>query len=240
MAFRFFPEAGELNCSKEDFGLCLNSYFALAMAVKGCYWNRYCAVCHGLKNLTNEMCQRIFLFPNFIDKPPHFKLLISFDENGKSNSELVTVKPICPYDQYFDIFTNDCKNKLHHACAKSILGDEDPVKPFHITNQSSLEMQLSLPNKMFQCIKRIGGAALGFSRISKELEHMETNQAVSLWNYTIFLLADQKIDEFVDPWNKSIYFIIVPYKVLPFTRLYGFSLHHHFLRGRVLRRPRAN
>ena len=86
----------------------------------------------------------------------------------------------------------------------------------------------------------MGGAALGFSRISKELEPMETNQAVSLWNYTIFLLADQKIDEFVDPWNKSVYFIIVPYKVLPFTGLYGFSLHHHFLHGRVLRRPRAN
>lgn len=96
MAYRFFPKADKLNCSKEDLNLCLNSYFALAMAGKGWYSDSYCALCHGLKNLTNEMCQIMFLFPDFIDKPPHFKLLKSFDEGRKSNSELVTGKPICP------------------------------------------------------------------------------------------------------------------------------------------------
>ena len=179
----------------------------------------------------------MFLFPDFIDKPPHFKLLKSFDEGGKSNYELVTGKPICPSVQYFDIFTNDCKKKLRHTCAKSIRRDQNPAKPFHITNQSSVEMQLSPPNKMFHCIKRMGGAAIGFTRMSKELERMEANQAASRWNYTFFLLSDEKIDEFVDPWNESISFIIVPHKLLPSTRFYGFSLHHHFLHGRVCAYP---
>lgn len=90
---------------------------------------------------------------------------------------------------------------------------------------------------MFHCIKRTGGAAIGFTRMSKELEHMEANQAASRWNYTFFLLSDEKIDEFIDPWNESISFIIVPYNLLPFTRFYGFSLHHHFLHGRVCADP---
>ena len=70
MAFRFFPEADELNCSKVDLNSCLDSYFALAVAGKGWYSNPYCAVCHAIKNLTIEMYQIMFLFLNFVNKPP--------------------------------------------------------------------------------------------------------------------------------------------------------------------------
>ena len=69
MTFYFILEADELNCSNVDLNSCLNSFFALAMAGKGWYSNPYCAVCHALKNLTIEMYQIMFLFPDFVNKP---------------------------------------------------------------------------------------------------------------------------------------------------------------------------
>ena len=108
--------------------------------------------------------------------------MISFDEDGKWNSVLVTGKPIYPCDQNDSICTNDCKKNLHHACRKSISKDKNPAKPLHITNQWSIEMQLSLPKKMFQWLKRIGGEAIDLSKILKEFEYMETSQTVFLWN----------------------------------------------------------
>ena len=48
----------------------------------------------------------------------HFRLLISFDKDGNSNSKLITGNPICPCDQYFDISSSQCKKTLHHVCKK--------------------------------------------------------------------------------------------------------------------------
>lgn len=42
---------------------------------------------------------------------------------------------------------------------------------------------------MLECIKLTGGEAIDVSRTSKNLEHMQTNQAVVLGNYTFSFLS---------------------------------------------------
>ena len=37
-----------------------------------------------------------------------------------SNNELGGGNPICPCGQYFDILSNQCKNKLHYTCGNNI------------------------------------------------------------------------------------------------------------------------
>ena len=106
---------------------------------------------------------------------------------------LVTGKPICPCDQNVAIFTNDCKKNLHHACRKSIPKDKNSAKALHITNQWSIEMQLSLLKKMFQWLKRIGGEAISLSKILKEFEHMETSQAFPFGTKHFFSFLTKKL-----------------------------------------------
>lgn len=58
-----------------------------------------------------------------VNVEPHFRLLISLD--GHENSNFVSDRGnlICPCGLYFDIFSNQCKNRLLDTCENNILGD---------------------------------------------------------------------------------------------------------------------
>ena len=222
------------SCSEEYSNLCFNSFFL----------NPYCALCHGPKNLTKTYCYSQLGLPGRL---VHFALLINFDENGNSKSKLMSGRPICQCDQYFDISSNKCKKKLHHNCDKRIssnnnsqekmiprnelvpkIAEEDPKPPDVYSNL--------LSSTLFDCMKRMGGAAIEITRIPKKLEHLQTNQAALLRNYAYIFLSDKTFMDFFDQWRyRSM--IIVPYKVLPYTELYGFSPKHHFLRNRTCADP---
>ena len=165
---------------------------------------------------------------------PHatFKGLISFNKNRLTSRR----PPVCQCDQYYDIFTNACKRKQYHTCGK--MSQAPTLSSLTISPKAELPHKVHVFPYMFGCIKLIGGVAVDVSRSSKNLEQMETNQAVVFGNCTFSCLSYQKLYEvfkFYKFWNKSI--VIVPYKIFPYTELYGFSPQHHFLHNRVCADP---
>ena len=89
---------------------------------------------------------------------PHFRLLLSFDEYGNPvNSELDRGNPICLCGQYFDIFSNQCKDKLNYTCENNTMSYKN------LTYLQETELQLSQSLKPtengYQCLKTFGGVA---------------------------------------------------------------------------------
>ena len=204
----------------------------------------HCGLCHGLQKTTKRYCYSSGGAPGRTGS--NFALLISFDKDGNSDSRLKSGKLICQCDQYFDIFSSKCKKKLHHTCDKRISNNKKSKKNLFKRKELVRAIGVEKPgivvkvperarDLLFDCIKRIGGAATEIARIPKKMEHLQTDQAVLLRNYTYFFLSDEKFMDFFDQWNNSM--IIVPYKVIPYTELYGFSPKHHFLRNRTCANP---
>ena len=82
-----FPHTNKWNCSKQDSYLCLHSYYALLTSLKNSYTNPYCAKYNGENDLVNEVCRARITNSRKCRPKPHFRLLISFDEDDKSHNE---------------------------------------------------------------------------------------------------------------------------------------------------------
>ena len=150
---------------------------------------------------------------------------------------------ICFCNQYFDIYKNKCQIKLHYICGKTI------SKRINHNIQSQLlkpqVMELPLPSsstaveKTYQCIQRIGGLIINAGSTSKNLVYNQTNKIISYRNHTAPILKYQKMSKLLGSLvnNRSRHLILVPYKICPYTELYGFSPKHHFLYNRVCADP---
>ena len=250
----FLPKLNKLNCSRRDIDLCFNSYFSVIEVSNRWYANQYCAACNGEADPNYSMktipCSSDTTLYSKRCRPkktrktkPHFRLLISFDEEGTFNSVLDKGNSICFCNQYFDIYKNKCQIKLHYICGKTI------SKRINHNIQSQLlkpqVMELPLPSsstaveKTYQCIQRIGGLIINAGSTSKNLVYNQTNKIISYGNHTAPILKYQKMSKLLGSLvnNRSRHLILVPYKICPYTELYGFSPKHHFLYNRVCADP---
>ena len=137
----YLPEINEKNCSLEEITLCFYSHFSLISTSKGWYANPQCAKCIGATNFGNENCLNE-LPSTLITRPPHFRLVISFDDDGNYDSILTTGQPVCTWDQYFDIFSNQCKTKRRAKCEKIILSDINSTIPSILWRKTIMKEQL--------------------------------------------------------------------------------------------------
>ena len=138
-------EENKTNCSIEQITLCYYSYFPLIETSKQWCANPQCAKCNGVPILRNENCKNNI--PNIF--PTHFRLLISFDDDGNYDSALTTGQPVCPWDQYFDIFSNQCKTKKHNTCQKIIMRDINPTIPSTLWRKTFMKEQLPYNHVQF-------------------------------------------------------------------------------------------
>ena len=162
----FLPEINEKNCSLEEINLCFFSHFSLISTSKRWYANPQCAKCIGETDLGNENCHKVVFTYDFHTRPPHFKLVITFDDDGNYDSVLTTGQPLCPWDQYFDIFSNQCKSKKHNTCEKIISSDLNSTVPSVLWRKTFMREQL--PLNFVQLFKTYGKfvEVLGLSRQS--------------------------------------------------------------------------
>ena len=144
----YLPEVNKLQCSLEEITLCYYSYFSVIEASGIWYANPQCAKCNGKTDLENEYCQG--KPPDIPDvNIPHFLLIIGFDGNGNYESVLDYGPPVCPRDQYFDIFSNQCKKMWQNTCQKSISSDMNSTLPSLLWKQKVAKDQLLFNHVQF-------------------------------------------------------------------------------------------
>ena len=215
-----FSERNELNCSLDDVSSCFHSFFAL---INEKYANPCFANYGGEANLANG---NRAIFAKFVNVKPHFRLLISMDGHENSNSVYDRGNLICPCGQYFDIFSNQCKNKLLDTCENNILGDVNSTLPSEHFKRRAIALQLSLSlktlEKVYRCIKQLGGVEIRPNSFIKKLCSIRTKGGFV---------------EVLGKLNTSVQQFFVPFKKFPYTECYGFSPKHHFLHGRVCADP---
>ena len=144
----FLPKINEKNCSSEEITLCFYSYLSLISTSKGWYTNPQCAICIGETDLGNENCQK--QLPNDIHhRPPYFRLVLSFDDDGNYESVLTTGQQVCPWNQYFDIFSNQCKTKKHNTCQKIIWSNMNSTIPSILWRKTFMKEELPYKHVQF-------------------------------------------------------------------------------------------
>ena len=84
----------------------------------------------------------IFKTYTVFDYVTHFSLLISFDDDGNYESVLTTGQPVYLWDQYFDIFSNQCKIRKHNTCKKIISSDMNSAIPSFLWRKTVVKGQL--------------------------------------------------------------------------------------------------
>ena len=137
----FLPKINEKNCSSEEITLCFYSYLSLISTSKGWYANPQCAKCIGETDLGNENCQS--QLPSSVRiRQPHFRLVISFDDDGNYDSVITTGQQVCPWDQYCDIFINQCKTKKHNTCHKIISSNMNFAIPAILWRKTFMKEEL--------------------------------------------------------------------------------------------------
>ena len=143
------PEINEKNCSSEKITLCFYSHFSMVKTSKERrYANPQCAKCISETELGNKNCLNELLNP-IHTRPPHFRLVITFDDDGNYDSILTTGQSVCPWDQYFDIFSNQCKAKKHETCEKIISSDMNSTIPSILRRKTVIKEQLPYNNVQF-------------------------------------------------------------------------------------------
>ena len=140
----YLPQENEANCSKEEMTLCFYLHLSLIKISKRWHVNPQCAKCNGEPILGNENCQDEIRPPR--SEKSHFSLLISFDDDGNYDSVLTTGQPVCPWDQYFDIFSNQCKTKKQSKCEKIISSDMNSTIPSILWRKTLMKEQLPYNN----------------------------------------------------------------------------------------------
>ena len=168
------------------------------------------------------------------DLIPHFRMLIYF---SKPYSVVDRGYPICFSHQYFNIIDGHCKNK-YYPKGRDI--QYDPIKPIPTRKKPTekpmehkLSPYLKAVKKTFRCIKRMGGIIMKTNGYPKTLDSIHINKFASFRNFTNFSTVHKQFKDFLRNSKKSKNMILVPYKRLPFTELYGYSPKHHFLDNRV-------
>ena len=241
--FKLVSELTNVTCSKRDTDLCFYSYFALISTSRSSYKNPYCANCKGETGLKNEICLDCTSRFRGSSKPdtkscqkrntrkrlPHFRLLISFDEHGKFSSILKSGSPICFCNQYFDVFTNQCKTKSDYICDKSIPSVKDLITHSNLLEQNTtgeeLTPSLKVIQKTYQCIKQMKGIAINTTSIVENFDFVQIDKPEFLNSQTFPQLAGNL--------SESTDLVLVPYTRYPYTEMYGFSPKHHFSHNRV-------
>lgn len=178
-------------------------------------------------------------FRHFI---PHFRMLIYFSE---PYSKLKEGDPICFHHQNFDITDGQCKNKYYaklgiYRDPGSLFIRPQPTKQISMRKKPTqkhvkhkLSPYLKAVRKTFRCIKRMGGIIMKTNGYPKPLDSIHVNKFASFRNFTDFSTVHKQFKDFLRNSIKSKNMILVPYKQLPFTELYGFSPKHHFSNNRV-------
>ena len=93
--------------------LCFYSHFSMTKTLGRWYAKLKCTKCIGETDLGKGNCQK--KLPSTVRiRPSHSRLVKSFEDDGNYKSVLTTGQPVCPWDQYFDIFNNQCKTKRHN------------------------------------------------------------------------------------------------------------------------------
>ena len=236
----------KLNCSKRDTDICFRSNYTVIKTSKMQHSNPYCAVCNNETGLENIVCPgrttkkyEDFYPPNRIpgrclvfigNSPGLFRLIISFDEHGEFDSRLDSGQPLCFANQYYDIFSNQCKNKPEYINPKIINGNPEQTAQLPL---------LSELKKTYQCIHHMGGIAIRKESTNKNLTRNEANKINFCQNHTEAVVKYKNYSKLLDSvlYNKSIYLILVPYQICPYSELYGFSPKHYFLYNRVCADP---
>ena len=236
----------KLNCSKQDTDICVSSNYTVIKTSKIKHSNPYCAICNNETDIENIVCPgrttkksedfyplngtpiRCLIFIE--GSPGHFRLIISFDEHGEFDSRLDSGQPLCFANQYYDIFSDQCKNKPHY------------INPEIMNNNKNHTAQLPLLTeleKTYQCINHMGGIAIRKESTNKNLTRNETNEINFCQNFTEAVVKYKNYSKFLDNvlYSKSIYLILVPYQICPYSELYGFSPKHYFLYNRVCADP---
>lgn len=174
------------------------------------------------------------IFIKGFDKP-HFRLLLDYDKHCR---QIDTEYPICHSNQYFDITDTQCKNRPY-AKPKSIFPNPNPFTqpqpPQQLYVQNKLSPSLKAVKKTFRCIKRMGGITIKTNVFSKTLNLIYF--LAFFRNYTDVFTVHKRFKDFLLNSRESNDMILVPYKRLPFTELYGFSPKHHFSHDRVCADP---
>ena len=170
-----------------------------------------------------------------VNRPkPYFRLLISFDDHGKSDSVLVKGNPICSGDQHFDVYSNQCKSKSRDIQGENTSRKKNTFNQSQLSRQKYMDQPLSPPiktvEKTYRCIQRMGGIAINTKIKRKNLTYTQANQTVFSKKRINISLANKRFLEFQGQLNESIDWILVPYNIIPYTELYGFSLKHNFLK----------
>ena len=145
----YLPEVNHLNCSLEKITLCFYSHLSMIKTSKGrWYANPQCAKCIGETDLGNENCQKEL--PSLVRiRPFHFRLVISFDDDGNYDSVITTGQQVCPGDQYFDIFSNQCKTKKHNTCQKIIWSNINSTIPSILWRKTFMKEELPYKHVQF-------------------------------------------------------------------------------------------
>ena len=172
---------------------------------------------------------------------PHFRMLIYL---RKPYSVLDRGYPICFSHQYYDIIDGQCKN--YYAKPIGIYYDPGSFirlqptkqipkqkKPTQKPVENKLSPYLKAVKKTFRCIKRMGGIIMKTNGFPKTLGSIHINNSASFRNFTAVSTVLKQFKDFLHNSRKSKNMILVPFKRLPFTELYGFSPKRHFLRNRV-------
>ena len=159
----FLSRMKKLTCSTQDINLCHHSYLALIRTKKNWYANPYCAKCNGETDLKHSVCpdDMYILHPYRlthrmdVNRPkPLFRLLISFDDHGKSDSVLVKGNPICSGDQHFDVYSNQCKSKSrdlfslkHHFLNNKVCSHPETLsQKFEVTKDCNVSVNNTIYN----------------------------------------------------------------------------------------------
>lgn len=147
----------EMNCSLVNINICFTSYFTfISQQFVGPNISKFTARINHLKPPYSK---------------PHFRLIISFDEYGNLNSEQDKGNTVCPCDQYFDILSSQCKNKIRFAFGNNTLSYMNSTFPSEYFKKNTME---STFERVYQCIKQLGGVGIQPNSTLKKVDSIET------------------------------------------------------------------
>lgn len=106
---------------------------------------------------------------------PHFPLLVSFDEDDKSNNVLDNGNPICPSNHYFEIFAAQYNQTLHQIHWNE---NKHSTIPSLISKKKSVGMPLSFQiiEQTYECIQDIDGKAIQTTTIMKNMNSSQSKK----------------------------------------------------------------
>ena len=238
-----FFDKDKLNCTKRERDLCFNSFAAVFKKSTKTYANPFCGKCDNKRNLGNQVCQDRAGPSGHCRKTedstrspfcrkPHFRLLISFDKETRPHQALQIGDPICSRDEYFDIFSCQCKRKPLplRGIGPPLNLESMPKIDYNLSRSISIKKDPKF-QKIYTCMKNLNGSVIILNNISN-LHYTRFTGTNFYFNYTQIKLVDTNLTAmFILHQLETLY--IVPYSTIPYTQFYRFSLRNHFPHDRV-------